>query len=124
LIARAGALLVCGGKGGVMEAACRGAREENGLTIGILPGNNLSEANRYVTIPIATGMGIGRNIIIVHTAQALVVVNGKYGTLSEISYALQLEKPVFALKPWLEIPGIKVVDTPRHAVSSALQSIH
>jgi uncharacterized protein (TIGR00725 family) len=123
LIARAGALLVCGGKSGVMEAACRGAWEEKGLTIGILPGNDLSEANQYISAPVATGMGIGRNIIIVHTAQALIAVDGKFGTLSEISYALQLGKPIFCLNSWPDIPGIRVVENASEAVDMALQSI-
>lgn len=123
LIARAGALLVCGGKSGVMEAASKGAWEENGFTIGILPGNDLSEANQFVSAPVATGMGIGRNIIIVHTAQAIIAVDGKFGTLSEISYALQLGKPVFALNAWPDIPDIRVVENAREAVALALQSI-
>jgi uncharacterized protein (TIGR00725 family) len=124
LIARGGAALICGGKEGVMEAACRGASTENGLTIGILPSDDIAEANRFVTIPIATGMGIGRNIIIVRTAQVLIAVDGQYGTLSEIAYAKQLNKQVIALKPWLEIPGVQVVDTPQQAVELAYSSIN
>ncbi len=123
LLARKGAVLVCGGMGGIMEAACRGAVGEGGLTIGILPGDDISAANPYVKLPIATGMGIGRNIIIVRTARAIIAINGKYGTLSEIAYALQLGKPVFALSPWVEVPGIRRVATPEEAVDAALKAI-
>lgn len=120
LIAKAGALLVCGGRGGVMEAACLGAVEEKGLTIGILPSTDITEANPYVRIPIATGMGMGRNVIIAQTAQAFIAVDGQYGTLSEIAFALQLGKPVICLHPWITIPGVQVVKSPREAVDVAI----
>lgn len=123
LIAKAGALLVCGGRTGVMEAACKGASEAKGITIGVLPSDDVHQANPYVTIPIATGMGIGRNIIIVRSAAALIAINGRYGTISEISFALQLGKPVFALKPWLNIPGVQLVETASEAVEKAIKSI-
>jgi uncharacterized protein (TIGR00725 family) len=123
LIAKSGILLICGGMGGVMEAACKGASNAGGLTIGILPSDDINKKNPYIDIPIVTGMGIGRNIIIVRTADALIAINGKYGTLSEISFALQLNKPVFALQPWLAIPGVKIVKTPEMAVNLALNSI-
>ena len=122
LIAKAGAILVCGGRGGVMEAACHGAVEEKGLTIGILPSENIREANPFVRIPIATGMGIGRNVIIVNTAQVLIAIAGQYGTLSEIAFALQSGKPVIGLKSWTNIAGIKIVQNPQQAVEQALQS--
>ena len=115
-IAQLKAVLVCGGMGGVMEAACRGAVEHDGLTIGILPGNDPGEANPYVKIPIVTGMGIGRNILIARTAKVLIAIDGKYGTLSEIAYALQLGKPVIALQPWIDVPGIIKVKTPEEAI--------
>lgn len=105
-----------------MEAACRGAVEEKGLTIGILPSENIREANPFVRIPIATGMGIGRNVIIVNTAQVLIAIAGQYGTLSEIAFALQSGKPVIGLKSWTNIAGIKVVQNPQQAVELALQS--
>ncbi len=124
IIAKSGAIIVCGGRGGIMEAACRGASEENGLTIGILPSDDISEANPFVRIPVATGLGIGRNIIIVRTAQALIAINGKYGTLSEISFALQLNKTVVALKPFIKIPGLKLAETPQEAVDYVLKSIN
>lgn len=121
LIARSGASLICGGMGGVMEAVCKGAFNAGGLTIGILPSDNTSTANPFVRVPVSTGMGIGRNIIIVRTARSFIAIDGKYGTLSEIAFALQLGKPVIALQTWLEVPGIKVVETAAEAVKLALQ---
>ncbi len=121
LIAQNGAGLICGGMGGVMEAACKGAFNAGGLTIGILPSDNPLTANSFVRIPIATGMGIGRNIIIVRTARSFIAIDGRYGTLSEIAFALQLGKPVLSLSPWLEVPGIRKVKTPAEAVKLALQ---
>ncbi len=120
LIAKNRAILICGGMGGVMEAACKGAKESGGITVGVLPTFERESANPYVQIPVVTGMGIGRNIIIVRSAQSIIAINGKYGTLSEIAYALQLEKPVIALKPWVEIPGMKIVQNPEEAVKLAL----
>lgn len=99
-IARQGAILICGGLGGIMEAACRGAQSEGGLTIGILPGDNRQMANPYVTIPIATGIGYARNIIVARSAQAVIAIGGGYGTLSEISYALHGGTPVISLNTW------------------------
>jgi uncharacterized protein (TIGR00725 family) len=95
-----GAVLVCGGRGGVMEAACRGAKSAGGLTIGILPGASRREANPYVDIPIVTGLGEERNAIITRTAQAVVAVGGSYGTLSEIVFALAFGVPVVGLGTW------------------------
>src|SRR5512139_2867597 len=92
-IAEAGYALVCGGLGGVMEAACRGASEAGGVTIGILPGDTIAGANQFVTIPIATGIGIARNVIIVRSSRALIAISGGSGTLSEIAFALQLGIP-------------------------------
>jgi uncharacterized protein (TIGR00725 family) len=83
-----------------MEAVCRGVKTTNQITIGILPGNDPAEANPYIDIPVATGMGIGRNIIIIRSASVIVAVNGKFGTLSEIAFALQLNKPVIGLQSW------------------------
>jgi uncharacterized protein (TIGR00725 family) len=99
-IARAGALLVCGGMGGVMEAACRGAEDEGGLTIGILPGFNRDSANPYVLVPIATGLGEVRNALIVRTVDAVIAIDGEFGTLSEIALALKIGKPVVGLGTW------------------------
>jgi len=104
LLAQKGYTIICGGLGGVMEAVCKGARSSGGITIGILPGENTSDANPYVDIPVATGMGIGRNIIIIRTARAVLAIDGQYGTLSEIAFALQLKKPVVGLHTW-EVSG-------------------
>jgi uncharacterized protein (TIGR00725 family) len=99
-LARQGAFLVCGGLGGVMEAACRGAQSEGGLTIGILPGESRRGANPYVQIPVVTGMGYARNVVVVKSAQAVIAIGGSYGTLSEISHALQNSIPVIGLNTW------------------------
>ncbi|MBN1160426.1 MAG: TIGR00725 family protein [Dehalococcoidales bacterium] len=98
-IARRGAVLVCGGLGGVMEAACKGAVEAGGLTIGILPGDR-REANPYVKIPIVSGVGYARNAAVVKSAQAVIAIDGSYGTLTEIGYALQSGIPVIGLGTW------------------------
>jgi len=99
-LARRGVILVCGGLGGVMKAACKGASSEGGVTIGILPGDNNKEANPYVKIPIVTGMGYARNIAVVKSVQAVIAIGGSYGTLSEISHALQSGIPVIGLNTW------------------------
>lgn len=99
-LAERGAIIVCGGRGGVMEAACRGAVQAGGLTIGILPGLDASEANPFVTFPIVTGLGEARNAIIIRTAQAVIAIGGGYGTLSEIAFALKQELPVAGLGTW------------------------
>jgi uncharacterized protein (TIGR00725 family) len=118
LIAKRGAILVCGGLGGVMEAAARGAKAEGGTTIGILPQDKKDEANPYIDIPIATGFGEGRNVIIVRTADALIAVGGEYGTLSEIAYALKMGKPVVGLNTW-DIKGIIKAENEEDAVEKA-----
>lgn len=105
LIASSGAILITGGLGGVMEAASRGAKGAGGLTVGILPSDETDSANPYIDVPVATGFGIGRNVIIARTADALVAVGGQYGTLSEIAYALQLGKPVAGIGGW-KIEGV------------------
>lgn len=99
-LAQRGAILVCGGLEGVMEAACRGASSEGGLTIGILPGNDREEANPYVAIPIVTGMGYARNSIVAKSGQAVIAIGGSYGTLSEIAFALQSGIPIIGLGTW------------------------
>jgi hypothetical protein len=105
-LARAGALILTGGLGGVMTAAARGACAAGGLTIGILPGARAAEANPWITIPIVTDLGHARNVVLVHTAEALVAVGGSYGTLSEIALALKIGVPVAVLGSWdLARPG-------------------
>jgi hypothetical protein len=101
-IARHGATLVCGGRGGVMEAACRGARSADGHTIGIMPGRGAEDSppNRYVEFPIYTGMGFARNVMVALSGDAVIAIDGSYGTLSEIAFALIHEKPVVGLDTW------------------------
>jgi uncharacterized protein (TIGR00725 family) len=128
-IARRGAILVCGGLGGVMEAACKGACREGGLTIGVLPGDNRQAANPYVQIPIVTGIGYARNVAVVKSAQAIIAIDGSYGTLSEIGHALQSGIPVIGLNTWsLSINGqadnsIILADNPKDAVNKAIRLI-
>ncbi len=118
-IGRSGAMLVCGGLGGVMEAAARGAKAEGATTIGILPGNSRREANEWIDIPVATGFGEARNIVIVRTADALIAIGGEYGTLSEIAFALKTGKPVIGLGTW-DIAGVIRVSSAAEAVEKAL----
>lgn len=99
-IARRGAVLICGGRGGVMEAACRGAKAEGGTTVGILPGTDRREANPFVDIPIVTGLGEARNAVVVRSADAVIAVRGGYGTLSEIGFSLKMGRPVVGLGTW------------------------
>jgi len=101
LLAQRGATVICGGLGGVMEAVCRGAKSKGGLTIGVLPGENPSMANPWVSIPIVTGIGYARNMAVVKSAQAVIAIGGNYGTLSEIAYALKSNIPVIGLNTWL-----------------------
>lgn len=128
-IAMKGGVLVCGGLGGVMEAACKGAREAGGITVGILPGKSREEANPYVLIPIVTGFSHGRNIIVVRSSQAIIAIEGSYGTLSEIAFALRLNIPVIGLNTWTpirkghEIPPIIPAKDPQDAVSKAIEEI-
>jgi len=126
-LAKHGAILICGGLGGVMEAACRGARAGGGLTIGILPGENRQLANPYVEIPIATGIGYARNAAVVKSAQAVIAVGGSYGTLTEIGYALQSGLPVIGLNTWTisrndrQDKSIIPAESPAEAVRLALE---
>lgn len=106
-VAAAGAVLVCGGLGGVMEAAARGAAQAGGLTVGILPGTDAGSANPWIRVPLPTGMGEGRNILVVRAADAVVAVGGEWGTLSEIALARKIGVPVIALgEP--PVPGLNV----------------
>ncbi|VAX25171.1 hypothetical protein MNBD_NITROSPINAE03-1190 [hydrothermal vent metagenome] len=116
LIAKRGAALVCGGLGGVMQEAARGAYEEGGVTIGILPGSSRNEASKYIKLPVVTGMGHARNVILAHTAQALIAIAGEYGTLSEIAIALKLGKPVACIGRWDAVEGVISAATPKEAI--------
>ncbi|MEJ2047924.1 MAG: TIGR00725 family protein, partial [Dehalococcoidia bacterium] len=126
-LAKRGAILVCGGLSGVMEAACRGASAEGGMTIGILPGENRLSANPYVQIPIATGIGYARNAAVVKSAQAVIAIGGSYGTLTEIGYALQTGIPVIGLNTWTisrndkQDKAIIPAESPAEAVEMALE---
>lgn len=119
LLAQRGAVLVCGGLGGVMAAACRGSFEAGGTTLGILPGSDHAAANPWVTVAVSSGMGELRNGLVVRCADAVVAVAGGVGTLSEIALALKAGKPVIGLRTW-EIPGVLVAADPAEAVAWAL----
>lgn len=123
LIAEAGAVLVCGGLGGIMEAACRGAFEAGGQTLGLLPGPEAEQANRWVTLAVPTNLGHARNVIIAHTAEALIAVGGEYGTLSEMAIGLKLGKPVAALGSWPGLPGVSYAADPAEAVAAVLSKL-
>ncbi len=120
LLANRGYGLVCGGLSGVMESACRGAFEAGGLTVGVLPGESIDSANQFVSVPIATGMGIARNVIIIRSSAAVIALTGGAGTLSEIAHCLQLGVPVVSLGSFDVSEKIHQVSTPEEAVDKAL----
>jgi len=122
LIAEKGGILVCGGRGGVMEAACRGAKGAGGVTIGILPGAHRIEANSHIDIGIVTGMGYTRNSLVVMNSDVLIAVDGEYGTLSEIAYSIVYEKPICGLGTW-DIKGVIPAADPRDAVEHAFAAL-
>jgi uncharacterized protein (TIGR00725 family) len=119
LLAEQGATVVCGGLGGTMEAACRGARSAGGTTIGILPGLDRSDANPFVSVAIPTGLGEARNALVVRAADAVIALGGGYGTLSEIALALKAGKRVVGVGTW-EIEGVAAVEDAEAAVAAAL----
>ena len=119
LLAGSGAVVVCGGLGGVMEAAARGAATAGGAVVGLLPGRDRAEANRHVTVAIATGMGEMRNVLVVRAADAVIAVGGAYGTLSEIALALRTNVPVVGLGTWALDEVVEAPD-PAAAVALAL----
>ncbi len=119
LLAKEGIIVITGGLGGVMEAACRGAVCEGGITVGILPTLRKEDANPYVKIAIPTGMGEMRNALIVRASDALIAIGGEYGTLSEIALALKVGKPVIGLKTW-DIPGVINASSPADAIELVL----
>jgi uncharacterized protein (TIGR00725 family) len=125
-IARRGAILLCGGLGGVMHAAAMGAREQGGLTLGFLPGYEASAANEAIAVPLPTGLGQARNVLVVASAEAVIAIGGSAGTLSEIGMALKLGRPVVALHTWSltaphgERPAIRVAREGVEAVRLAL----
>jgi len=119
-LGHAGAVVVCGGLAGVMEAAARGARDAGGLTVGILPGTRHADANPFVDIIVVTGFGEARNALVARSAHALVALAGEHGTLSEIALALKMGRPVVGLDAWREIAGVVPAGTPEEAADRAL----
>lgn len=119
-IGKRGAVLICGGLGGVMEFAAKGAKEVGGLTIGILPGRSKEDANSYIDIPIVTGLGHARNIVIAHSADSLIAISGEHGTLSEIAIGLKLKKTVIGLNTW-DIEGVIRANTAAEAIEKAVK---
>ncbi len=127
-LAEAGATVVCGGGPGVMTAVCRGARTAGGVTVGLLPGGDRSGGNPYLTVALPTGLGEGRNVLLVRASDALVAVGGGFGTLSEIALALRSGVPVIGLMTWgltlagSPVPAFPVADSPEHAAQLALEA--
>ncbi|MBW1823490.1 MAG: TIGR00725 family protein [Deltaproteobacteria bacterium] len=122
-IARNKATLVCGGLGGVMEASAKGAKQEGGNTVGILPGVSFEDANPFIDIPIVTGLSHARNVLVVRSSHALIAIEGGYGTLSEIAIALKIGKPVVGLRTWKISEEIVTVETPQEAVKKAIDLV-
>jgi uncharacterized protein (TIGR00725 family) len=128
-LADAGAILVCGGLGGVMEAACRGARSRHGTTVGLLPGLDREDANGWVSLAIPTGLGEARNALVVRSAEALIAIGGGWGTLSEIALALRLGRPVAGLRTWelardgRPVEGVRALGDAEEAVRWALGQV-
>ncbi|HFC46920.1 MAG TPA: TIGR00725 family protein, partial [Dissulfuribacter thermophilus] len=123
MVAERGAILYCGGLGGVMEASAKGAVSKGGVTVGILPGAKASDANDYIKIPVVTGMGHARNVILVRSCEALIAISGSHGTLSEIALALKMWKPVVGLYTWKNILDVHYVKTAEEAVEKAFSLI-
>ena len=127
-LAEAGAVVVCGGGPGVMEAVCRGAQSAGGTTIGLLPGLDRAEGNPYLTVSIPTGLGQGRNLLLVRSSNAVIAVGGGFGTLSEIALALRTGTPVVGLATWSlqldsrQVEAFPVADTPDAAAQLALEA--
>jgi len=129
LIAESGLTLVCGGMGGVMEAACRGARSKRGMTVGILPGDRKDSGNSYLDIVVPTGMGYARNLLVVLSSSGVVAVGGKYGTLSEIAFCLMLGVPPAGIRSWRlreekNPDGLSLFDTPEAALEAILKTMN
>ena len=118
-LARAGAVVVTGGLGGVMAGACRGAKAEGGTTLGILPGSDRRDGNQWLDVAVATGLGEARNAVVVRASDSVIAVGTGYGTLSEIAFALKLGRPVVGLGSWA-IEGVGTAAGPDEAVSMAL----
>ncbi|MBN2103170.1 TIGR00725 family protein [bacterium] len=124
LIAQKGAVLFCGGLGGVMAAACKGAKEAFGLTVGILPMEQSQLANPYVDIVIPTGLGVARNAVIINACDGVIAIGGKFGTLSEMAFALQREIPIVSLYSWEIDPAVLVAKTSEEAVTELFNQLN
>jgi len=122
-LAARGAVLLCGGLGGVMAAAAQGAGDAGGVSLGILPEEDRRRANPYLTYTIATNLGHARNVLIAHSADALIAVDGSYGTISEAAIALKLGKPVIALNVAWDLAGVKRAASPTEAVALAMGAV-
>ncbi len=122
-VARKGAVLLCGGLGGVMAAAAQGVQAAGGISLGILPDGDRGRANPYLTYTIATNLGHARNVLIAHSADAVIAVDGSYGTVSEAAIALKLGKPVIALEVTWDFPGLQRAATASEAVALAWESL-
>jgi uncharacterized protein (TIGR00725 family) len=122
-VASRGAVLLCGGLGGVMAAAAQGAQAAGGVSLGILPGGDRRDANPYLTYAIATNLGHARNMLIAHSADAVIAVDGSYGTVSEAAIALKLGKPVIALRVAWDLPGLRRAGSAEAAVELAWEAI-
>jgi len=120
-VAEHGGVVVCGGLGGIMEGVAKGVREAGGVTIGILPSENKEDANEYIDYVIPTGFGEARNIMVVRTADAVVAFPGKYGTLSEMAFALNARKPLIAINAWKLGNEIEQIDDPIEAARRAME---
>jgi uncharacterized protein (TIGR00725 family) len=131
LLAEADVTLVCGGMGGVMEAACRGASEAGGEAIGIVPGHEIGEANRFCTRVVATGIGHARNLAVVSSGEVVIAIGGEWGTLSEIGFSRAIGRTVIALRSWtlsgrermVDAPGVVLADSASEAVNMALEAL-
>jgi len=125
-IAKAGFILVCGGREGIMEAACKGAKEHNGTTVGVIPDLYADGSNKYLDIIIPTGINLARNYIVQNSGFAIIMIGGSYGTLSELAYALQFRKKVVALNSkWSKIDKkVIIAKNPKDAVKKAISQQH
>ena len=124
LLAQNDVVVVCGGLGGVMAAVARGAATAGGITVGILPTYDATTANTSVTVAIPSGMGHGRNVMVVASGDAVIALPGSYGTLSEVALALKLGKAVIGMQAWGDVRGVQTVHSPTEAVTLALTAAH
>lgn len=122
LLAERAATVICGGLGGVMEAVCKGAASRGGFTVGILPGNDKGAANRWVSLPVVTGVGQARNIAVARSGQAVIAIGGAYGTLSEIAFALDSSIPVVGINTW-RLDEARAASGGVHEASTALEAV-